>query len=641
MCALPSSFLSELKNRITLSDLVRPAVSGWDKRKSNAARRDWWCPCPFHPEKSSSFHVDDNKGFYHCFGCGVHGSVIDWVTQTQKMSFGEALRYLADMAGMTLPEISPSQAKKQEKARNLYDILKSAAQFYQQNLKNQIGKEALEYLRQKRGVDDTIITEFSIGYAPNHATAVLEYLQKEGFPLEQIIASGLVIQPEDGRKAFDRFRNRIMFPVKDRRGKIVTFGGRSLDKDAKAKYLNGPETDIFYKSQMLYNLDKAAPIAAKNGTLLVCEGYMDVIALHKAGFPYAVAPMGTALTDNQIDLLWQCASEPILCFDGDKAGINAAWRAIERILPRLQAGRSVRFIFLSDRLDPDDFIKAKGAGAFGHLLQNAHSLSHVLFVRELNEVTPDTPERIAGLEARLYTAIKHIPDERLRELYKQDIKKRLAKLTGQAVVKTSVPYNKTSKAFEKYQKELPKSEMLKIMKQQSDSFFSLEARIIGLYIHFGFYMQEEDFSILSEFMPHNDEYKRIKMLILNKFFLKHKKNVEISVQTDSFTLHEIVSQTHRKQGDYYIQDKSSAFSHAVHCLDDIAKTFYLHFINQNDPIFYIQNLRYENIKRHQDMTIIKQELDYAHQEFSHHLTPHNEKRYITLKRDEQNIQKVT
>ncbi|MEM6604095.1 MAG: DNA primase, partial [Pseudomonadota bacterium] len=536
--ALPASFLAELKDRIVLSDIIRPTIGNWDRKKSNPGRRDWWSPCPFHQEKTSSFHVDDNKGFYHCFGCGAHGSAIDWYMQRQNMSFIESVKFLADSVGLIVPDQDPAYEKKLQASKKLHDVLDIANAFFVQALKSSGSDEALNYLRHKRGLTSDIIKKFSLGYAPDRRDALLNHLASHNIPPQQMIASGLIIQPDGGGRPYDRFRGRITFPVRDKRGKIITFGGRALAKDAKAKYLNGPESEIFHKSNHLYNIDKAIQSRSK-GHMLVCEGYMDVIALAAAGFDYAVAPMGTALTDRQIDLLWKYSPEPVLCFDGDKAGIGAAWRALDRILPKLKAGYSARFIFLPNGLDPDDFIKERGAKAFSQLIQHAYSLSHVLFVRETSDINPDTPERIAGLEKKLHHITQSIPDARLRELFYNDLSQRMQKISGYSPALSARRAQRGSlyQSQRGYESQNLTSHALGSMKKNkgNDSLYRLEAKIIGLYILYGQLMNEQDFDILSDFEPRHSDFDQLKSKIMAKFLSESKKAIEISEENTNIS----------------------------------------------------------------------------------------------------------
>ena len=550
--------------------------------------------------------------------------------ERQKLSFIDATKQLAEIAGMSMPEMSPALEAKQKQSRTLYDLLKEAQKFYTQALYSKIGEQARYYISAKRNLSDAILQNFAIGYAPNHRTAVIEILKSKGFDLKDIIASGLAIQPDDGRPPYDRFRDRIMFPVLDRRNNIVTFGGRALSPDAKAKYLNGPETNIFYKSKQLYNLNQAVHSKHKP-QLLVCEGYMDVIALTKYGFDFGVAPMGTALTESQIELLWKFSNEPILCFDGDKAGIKAAWRALERLLPLLKAGFSAQFIFLPDGLDPDDFLEKYGKNAFEKLLQNAYSLSHVLFVKETSEISPDTPERIAGLEKRLEDSIRQIPDPRLRELYHSDMKKRLEKMTG---VRSNMTYQPRRAYSHSHSKAAPESHALSKMRHndQNDSLYRLEAKIIGLFIHFGHLYSEKEFELFSQFMPKYDAFDELKTLIMQKYLINHQKTVEKSQEMDIYDGSDISNHSNGNVSEFYIQHNSHAFHSAIDCLSFVVKKFYSHFIKTNQSKLYLNNLCREFMDMHHKMTVIKEELMTAERIFFNEQSIEAEKRLLALKK---------
>lgn len=640
-----SNFLQELRDRITLSEIIRPAVSAWDKKKSNASRRDWWAPCPFHHEKSASFHVDDNKGFYHCFGCGVHGNALDWMQNKQNLSFIESVYALAEIAGMQVPEISREQEQKQILSKSLYELMSRAQDFYQKTLSNHNGDEARTYLLQKRKLTPEIIKQFGLGYALNHRTSLYDYLKNNGFTVEQMVNSGLIIVPEDNpNRPYDRFRDRIMFPVYNKQGKIVTFGGRALSKNAGAKYLNGPETEIFSKSKILYNHSRVLQNRGFAGKILVCEGYMDVIALAQYGIDYAVAPMGTALTEEQINLLWRSSPEPIFCFDGDKAGINAAWRALDKILEKLTAGQSANFLFLPEGLDPDDFLKQKGKTAFEELLKNAYPLSHVLFAHHIQETPPTTPERIAGLERNLMDSIKRIPDQRLRELYHYEMKQRLEKTIG-ITPKIHVQNEK----FRKYPQTYPQAQSValssalnkNIKSKETDSLYRIECQIIGLYIYLGKFMSEENFEWLINFHPNHADFALLKGKIITKFFENRKKIVENIENIDILSERENLLQNQEYAKNFFISDKSSAFINAIHAiegLDFVKKNFYSHFINQKQYKYYLNELCREFFEKHHKMTILKSELLKAEQDFSREQSLESQERFISLKKLSNNDQ---
>ncbi len=423
------AFLDELKSRIRVSDVVGRHV------KLTRAGREFKGLSPFTNEKTPSFTVNDQKGFYHCFSSGSHGDAIKFLQEVRGLTFHEAVQQLADEAGMELPQQSPQEREWEKRRATLTDVMEMAAAFYVHALHQGKGRDALSYV-QGRGLQRSTIDAFRMGYAPNDRTALHDHLLQKDVTPEQMLETGLVIKPDDGRPLYDRFRNRVMFPIFDARGKAIAFGGRALDANTPAKYLNSPETPLFHKGAVLYNFKRAreACFAAKgphDGALIVAEGYMDVIALAEAGFPTAVAPLGTALTEQQMALLWKVCPEPILCFDGDRAGAQAAHRVIDRALPLLKPGHSLRFAMLPEGQDPDDLIRQGGAGAIADVLERSDSFADVLWERELAVAPYDTPERRAGLEDRLRTLLKSIQEKRIRDYYAKDFRARLDKLFDQ------------------------------------------------------------------------------------------------------------------------------------------------------------------------------------------------------------------
>jgi len=412
-------FLDELKARLRPSDVIGRYMKL--KRQGN----EWAGLSPFTKEKTPSFFVNDQKGFYHCFSSGKHGDAISFLQETQKLSFVEAVTRLAEEAGMEIPEDNPQEAAAAEKRQGLAEACEAAAQFFQATLGRAQGRAAADYLV-GRGVTREQIDAFNIGYAPGERTALKDYLINKEFTEETLVEAGLLIKPEDGGASYDRFRNRIMFPILGPRDRVIAFGGRALDPNARAKYLNSPETPLFHKSNVLYNLAAARKAASEDKkALIICEGYMDVIALWGAGLGRAVAPLGTALTENQLALLWRASDEPVMCFDGDKAGLAAAYRSIDRALPLLKPGKSLAFVFLPDGQDPDDFVREKGAGAFDKLLAQARPLVDVLWRRELESKSLDTPERRAAFRAGLRALVKTITDKDVRDAYGGELAVRL------------------------------------------------------------------------------------------------------------------------------------------------------------------------------------------------------------------------
>ena len=412
-------FLDELRARLKASDVVGRSVKL--TRRGNA----WWGLSPFKKEKTPSFTVDDNRQSYHCFSTGQHGDIIKFLMETKGLTFPEAVEQLAGEAGMEIPKSSPEAAARDEARKGLVDACEAAAAFFQSMLRRAPGRQAADYLK-ARGVGEDLIETFRLGYAPGDRAALKDYLINKGFAETILVEAGLVIKPDDGGASYDRFRNRVMFPILGARGAVIAFGGRALDQDARAKYLNSPETPLFHKGDVLYNYAAARAASVEDAKpLIVCEGYMDVIALHGAGFKTAVAPLGTALTENQIALLWRQSDEPALCFDGDSAGLAAAFRSIDRALPILKPGKSLSFAFLPKDQDPDDLIRAGGPAAFERVLAETQSLAAVLWRRETEARSLDTPERRAALRAALRTLINGIADKDVRHAYGVDFANRL------------------------------------------------------------------------------------------------------------------------------------------------------------------------------------------------------------------------
>jgi DNA primase len=424
----PPAFLDEIRDRVPISSVIGQRVA-WDRKKTNASRGDYWACCPFHGEKSPSFHCEDKKGRYHCFGCSVSGDHFKFLTELDGMSFPEAVEKIAEMAGVPMPVRDEREEQREKERASLTDVMEMATVFFQERLQGPEGAKARAYLRD-RGLTPATQQSFRLGFAPDSRNALKEHLAAKGVPKADIEACGLVRHGDDIPVSYDWFRDRIMFPIPDSRGKIIAFGGRALAADALAKYMNSPDTELFHKGNVLYNFARARKALAKGGTVIVVEGYMDVIALAQAGFENAVAPLGTALTENQLELLWRMAPEPMLCFDGDQAGLKAAWRAADMALPSIQPGRSARFALLPEGKDPDDLVKAEGPDAFRAVLAEARPLADLLWMRETAGGVFDTPERRAELEKTLRELTSRIRDESLRYHYQQEMRERVLNFFG-------------------------------------------------------------------------------------------------------------------------------------------------------------------------------------------------------------------
>ena len=422
--SLPDSFLDELRSRLSLAAVVGRKVT-WDARKSNRGKGDFWAPCPFHQEKTASFHVDDRKGFFYCFGCHAKGDAFGFVQQTENVGFAEAVEILAREAGMAVPARDPAAQAKTDRRTRLAEVMERAVGHYRLQLRAGAGSAARAYLA-GRGLDEETLARWEIGFAPESRQGLAAALAGDAALLE---AAGLVARRDDG-SIYDRFRDRIMFPIRDPRGRCIAFGGRAMRADAPAKYLNSPQTELFDKGRTLYNHGPAREAVGRGEPLVVVEGYMDAIALGRAGLGGAVAPLGTALTEEQLELLWRIAPEPVLAFDGDAAGMRAALRVVDLALPRLGPGRSLRFCLLPAGQDPDDLLRTSGAEAVRERLAASLPLLRLLWQRETEGQSFDSPERKAALDRRLREAIRKIPDAGLRRHYGAELAELRRELFG-------------------------------------------------------------------------------------------------------------------------------------------------------------------------------------------------------------------
>ena len=423
--SITPSYLEELKSRLSIADVIGRRVE-WDKRKTNGAKGDYWACCPFHGEKSPSFHVEDRKGFFYCFGCHEKGDAIGFTMKMDNLAFHEAVEMLAGVAGMPLPERDPQAAQKREQRNGLIDHMEAAQRFYRGQLSSAAAREAREYLG-RRGLSEKTLETFGIGFAPRGPNALGETLIQAGAKQEELVEAGLVGLRDDG-STYDRFRERIMFPIRNPQGQVIAFGGRAMREDAQAKYLNSSETPLFSKGRVLYNHGAARSEAGKGQPLIVCEGYMDVIALAQAGFSCAVAPLGTALTEEQLDLCWRMSDEPILAMDGDKAGLRAADRVARLSLPKLSPGKTLRFALMPDGKDPDDMIRSGGVTAMQALLDRAEPLSEMIWRSETEGQSFDQPERRAKLNDSIRSVLGTIANPEIRNYYVENFKEKRAAL---------------------------------------------------------------------------------------------------------------------------------------------------------------------------------------------------------------------
>jgi DNA primase len=421
----PPQFLDEIRTRVTLSSLVGR------KLRLTRAGREWRAPCPFHKEKTPSFYVNDQKGFFHCFGCGAHGDVVGFLMRHDNLAFPEAVEALAAEAGLEVPKPTEAERHRYEKQKTLHEVLEAATLFFEEELRKPAGRRALAYL-QARGLDDETIASFRLGYAPADAQALRAALTAKNCQEADLIELGLLKRADNEDRTYSFFRDRVIFPVGDRRGRPVAFGARLIDGDGP-KYINSPEHPLFHKGETVYGLARARQAAADSKPLIIAEGYMDVIALNRAGYTGAVAPMGTAVTEAQIETLWRLTPQgvraPILCLDGDTAGQRAAIRAMERILPLLRPDHTLKFAFLPKGEDPDSLIRQGGAKAIATIVDSAIPFADMLWRATLAERPGQTPEELAGFRAHLLGQIGRIADASVRFNYQRAMEQRLRELS--------------------------------------------------------------------------------------------------------------------------------------------------------------------------------------------------------------------
>jgi len=415
-------FINDLRSRLRISEVVGKRVKLQPK-----GRGEYTGLCCFHQEKTPSFSVSDNKDFYHCFGCGAHGDAIKFVMDTQGLNFSEAAQQLAQAYGVPLPAPDPRSEAIYEKRANLYDVLEAACAWMQKQLASSSAAAAARDYCTQRNLSSSIIDTFRLGYTPAGRDSLKKIMLDQNFTEKQLLDAGLIGKPEGAGTTYDRFRNRLMFPICDNKGRVVGFGGRILG-DGQPKYLNSPDTELFHKGTLLYNQHLAREPAYKTGTIIAAEGYMDVIAMHRAGIPNAVAPLGTAITPQQLQLLWRMEDEPILCLDGDAAGKRAMTKVAEIALPLLQLGKSLKFTMLPPGKDPDDILSEQGGDALKQQLEHTIPLVELLWNNATAGDSINTPERKAALEKRLMDYADSISDPNVQNHYKRHFKDTIWKL---------------------------------------------------------------------------------------------------------------------------------------------------------------------------------------------------------------------
>jgi DNA primase len=521
------AFLDELKARLPVSEVVGKRV------KLRKAGREWKGLSPFNQEKTPSFFVNDQKAAWFDFSSGKNGNIFDFVMQTEGLSFPEAVERLASLAGLPLPQISPESEAKEEKQRTLYDVLELAAKFFESNLSSKGGAKARGYLVD-RGILASTQIEFRIGYALRDRFALKEHLGSLGISVADMIEAGLLIAGEDIAVPYDRFRDRVIIPIHDQRGRVIAFGGRSLSDDAQPKYLNSPETNVFHKGSNLFNFHRARQPARDDGTAVVVEGYMDAIAIYQAGLKSVVATMGTSFTDEQISSLWRLAPEPLVCFDADRAGLAAAYRSIDRILPALKVGKSFRFAFIVEQKDPDEFIREKGLAAFKSLLQESKPLWDVLWRREVEEapIKLDSPDARAALEHKLYSIIKTIGDPLVQAQYK-----------GTCRVDLSELFWKTTKA--RLDNNEKKSARFGITIEKAGHQHELQKSLLGLLVHYPVFLEEKEEGIAK--VHFEIELQKFQRALYELLVDSKDISVELIYQRLSPTFYEVLEDIHGHQ----------------------------------------------------------------------------------------------
>jgi DNA primase len=467
----PPSFLDELRERLPVSEVVGRRV------KLRKAGREWKGLSPFNQEKTPSFFVNDQKMAWFDFSSGKNGNIFDFVMATEGLSFPEAVERLAVQAGMPLPKVSREDEAREQRERTLYEALELAAKYFETTLASTRGAKARGYLAD-RGIKADTQLEFRVGYAPSERFALKEHLGKQGIPISLMIEAGLLVAGDDIPVPYDRFRDRIIIPIHDQRGRVIAFGGRTLNDDVQPKYLNSPETPIFHKGSNVFNFHRARQPAHDNGSVVVVEGYMDAIAIYQAGLKSVVATMGTAFTEEQVATLWRLANEPVVCFDADRAGMAAAHRSIDRILPLLKVGRSFRFAFLPGETDPDELIREKGIAAFKAVLQGSLPLWDFFWSREVNSGSFDTPDARAAFEQKLYSIIRTINDPLVSAQYR-----------GTCRVELSDLFWKTTKARLDQKKGPPK---LPITITKEGHHHGLQKILLGLLVHCPVLLEEKE-----------------------------------------------------------------------------------------------------------------------------------------------------
>lgn len=485
----PPSFLDELKARLPISEVVGRRV------KLKKSGREWKGLSPFQPEKTPSFFVNDQKQAWFDFSSGKNGNIFDFLMETEGVSFPEAVERLASMAGLPVPRASREEEQREERQKSLYDVMELATKYFEQNLASNTGAQARGYLSD-RGIVPSTSLEFRLGYATPNRFGLKEYLGSKGVSVSDMIETGLLIAGDDIPVPYDRFRDRVIIPIHDQRGRVIAFGGRTLKSDVQPKYLNSPETTLFHKGSIVFNFHRAREPAHKAGSVVAVEGYMDAIAIYQAGVKSVVATMGTAFTEDQIATLWRLSPEPLICFDSDRAGVAASHRSIDRILPLLTVGKTFRFVFMSGEKDPDDLIREKGVQAFKDILSGSLPMWDVLWEREIAATDVKTPDKQAALEQKLYAIIRTIKDPIVHTAYFRTCRMQLANLFWQAGRSRQ---SKTTDSSKLVRNEVKLS--------QEGERYGLHRLLLGMLVHYPDFLEEKQDQVLRlQFAPELNEF---------------------------------------------------------------------------------------------------------------------------------------
>ena len=567
------SFLDELRARLPVSEVVGRRV------KLKKAGREWAGLSPFNNEKTPSFTVNDQKGFYHDFSSGKHGDIFKFVMETEGLPFAEAVEKLASMAGLSLPKVSREDEEREHRQKSLFEVMDLAAKYFEQNLASNIGAAARGYLS-ARAISSASQVEFRMGYAAPGRFALKEFLGSKGVSVSDMIETGLLISGDDIPVPYDRFRDRIMIPIHDQRGRVVGFGGRALKDDVKPKYLNSPETSIFQKGSIVFNFHRARQPAHVTGSVLAVEGYMDAIAIYQAGLKSVVATMGTAFTEAQIATLWRLSSEPVVCFDADRAGIAAAHRSIDRILPMLSVGKSFRYVFMKDQKDPDELIRESGIEVFKNVLAGSLPLSDVLWSRETDGQDVRTPDKQAALEQKLLSIVRTIKDPAVNVAYFRTYRMQLANL-----------FYEVNRGPDRKKKGAPSklvNNQLRFQGEEQRSGF--QKVLLGMLVHYPALLEDKQDSVMRLHFP--PDLDRFLTSLFHLLIVDAKLSVAKIWERLTPEFYEVLQNVHGKAGEgkpwghrlisrFRIVKCDPPIDFVTRCMDHFIRILHLHEIHDD------------------------------------------------------------